>query len=202
MAERRPLTLGEMVFLTGDVTQNRWVGARSARNLEQSVGYGTGRLSAGWKILLLKQALSSDDFKFAGMTLRSGGREGLPAATAALDQKRRHVDDVIRQERGEAGHRDMQDRALRSIAATGEDRLVKIIPNTPHSTEMGSDRQYPMGGGGLQWTLIRPCRFLVAMSVDENGIATIASAPPRSVFLGGSAQYDDRAVVARFLNQA
>jgi hypothetical protein len=202
MADRPTLVLGGTVYLRGDVTQNRWVGARSASELERSVGYGPGRLAKGWWVLLLKQALSPEDFKFSGITLRSGGRLGLPAATPALDQQRAHVSDQILAQRGAAGYQDLQQNALRSITPTGETRLVKIIPVTPHSDTMAPEDQYPMGGGGLQWTLIRPCRFLVAMAVDEAGIARIATEPPQSYFLGASARYETRAAIARFLNEA
>ncbi len=202
MADPKPLVLGTLVDLKGDVTQNRWVGARSARDLERSLGYSTGRLSAGWTVILLKQTLQPADFRFSGLTIRSGGREGLPADTPAADQLRRHVSDIVLAERGAAGYLDLQKKALASITPTGPDRIVKIIPVTPHNAGMAPADQYPMGGGGLQWTLIRPCSFLVAMTVDTNGIAVLASTPPLSVFLGESAAYDDRAKVAQFLNQA
>jgi hypothetical protein len=45
----------------------------------------------------------------------------------------------------------------------------------------------------------KPCRFLVAMTVDENSIARI---PGFSAFLGESVQYEDRARLARYLNEA
>jgi hypothetical protein len=64
---------------------------------------------------------------------------------------------------------------------------------------MPPSQQYPMGGGGLQWTLVRPCRFLVAMSVDANGIARI---PGYSTNLGESVPYEERAKLARYLNEA
>lgn len=186
--------------MSGDVTQNRWVGARSARALEQSLGYGPGRLSRGWTVLLLKQKLLPADFKFSGITLRSGGRLGLPGDTAAADRARQHVSDVIKIERGEAGYRDLQLKALASITDTGPDRIVKVIPVEGHSDTMAPRDQYPMGGGGLQWTLTEKCDFLVAMNVDENGIARLADG--FSGFLGESAGYEVRQRIARYLDQA
>jgi hypothetical protein len=196
----KPLVLGHPASLTGDVTQNRWVGARSARALEESLGYGRGRLSAGWTVLLLKQKLEPADFKFSGITLRSGGRLGLPAGTTAADRARQHVSDGIKSERGDAGYLDLQSKILTSITDKGPDRIVKVIPVTPHSDSMAPSDQYPMGGGGLQWTLIRPCNFLVAMSVDENGIARLADG--FSGYLGESASYEVRHRIAHFLDQA
>lgn len=202
MSGHKPLVLGSIVAMRGDVTQNRWVGARSARELERSLGFGAGRLDQGWAVLLLKQTLQPSDFKFSGLTLRSGGRYGLPANTPAADQLRPSVHDGVLAQRGPVGYVELQKIALASVTPKGPSRLVKVIPVTPHSTTMAPDEQYPMGGGGLQWTLLRPCDFLVAMTVDQNGNATIASTPPYSAFLGESATYDDRARLARFLDQA
>jgi hypothetical protein len=202
MADRKPLVLGSEVYVSGDVTQNRWVGARSAGALERSLGYGAGRLSNGWTVLLLKQTLQPGDFRFSGITLRSGGRLGLPANTPAADADRAHVHDLLMAERGEAGYRDLQRKALATITSNGPDRLVKVIPVIPHSGTMAPSEQYPMGGGGLQWTLICEAKFLVAMTVDSNGIALVADDPPFSVFLGESATYEGRARAARFLDQA
>ena len=202
MIDHSPLVLGTEVLLAGDVTQYKWVGARSARGLEQSLGYGAGRLAEGWTLLLLKQTLQPADFKFGGITLRSGGREGLPADTPAADRARQHVSERILTERGDAGYFYLQRKALSAIAATGPDRIVKVVPAIPHSETLKPSEQYPMGGGGLQWTLTKRCRFLVAMTVDKNGIAIVAANPRFSVFLGESATYDDRAKAARFLDQA
>jgi len=202
MSGHKPLVLGSTIFLKGDVTQNRWVGARSASDLERSLGFGPGRLARGWAVLLLKQTLKPDDFKFSGLTLRSGGRYGLPAHTSAADQARPSVHDGVLADRGPAGYAELQRITLASVTPKGPSRLVKVLPTTPHSGTMPPDEQYPMGAGGLQWTLIKPCEFLVAMMVDQNGIATIASTPPYSAFLGASATYDNRARLARFLDQA
>jgi hypothetical protein len=151
-------------------------------------------------VLLLKQHLQPADFKFSGITLRSGGRLGLPGDTAVADRARQHVSDVIMNERGAPGYRDLQGKTPPLITAKGPDRIVKVIPVTGHSESMAPSDQYPMGGGGLQWTLIKPCDFLVAMSVDENGIASLADGS--SGYLGESANYDVRHRIAHYLDQA
>ena len=199
MSDAKPLALGGEIWLTGDITQNTWVGARSARALESSLGYGAGRLSAGWAVLLLKQTLKPDDFIFGGLTLRSGGRLGLPADSQAADELRPRVHDEVLREVGPAVYRERQVRALAGISPKGDTRLVKVLPVTRLSGQFAPSTEYPMGGGGLQWKLIKPCRFLVAMMVDENSIARI---PGFSAFLGESVQYEDRARLARYLNEA
>ena len=85
------------------------------------------------------------------------------------------------------------------MTPTGPDRLVKLVAVTRHVQGMAPAEQYPMGGGGLQWTLRHDCRFLVAAKVDESSIATWPEGP---VFLGESAVYEDRAKLARCLDTA
>jgi hypothetical protein len=190
----KPFVLGKTIELAGTITTNNWVGARSAGALEQSLGYGKGRLAAGWWILVLKQRLSPDDFIFGGITLRSGGRYGLTAGDAAADRLRPGVHDTMVREQGEDQVRNMQ--AAMKFSYEGPERLAKVVPFTPHSEDMAPSRQYPMGGGGGQWTLKRPRLFLVAVQVDENAIART---PTFSVLLGESAPYEDRAKLHRYL---
>jgi hypothetical protein len=148
--------------------------------------------------LLLKQKLLPADFMFSGITLRSGGRLGLPGVTAAADRARQHVSDVIMNKRGAADYRDLQLKALASITATGPDRQGDS--RGAALGHHGAAGPIPMGGGGLQWTPIKECDFLVAMSVDENGIASLADG--FSGFLGESAGYEVRQRIARYLDQA
>ncbi|WP_198376215.1 hypothetical protein [Neoroseomonas rubea] len=193
------MTLGAMVTRRGDITKNRFVGARCARDVERSLGFGAGRLAQGWAVLVLKDRLTPADFKFSGTTLRSGGRLGLPADTAADDAARPHVADVMRAEYGATHVERMQQLALASVTEKGPDRIVKVVPVQDHDSDAAPSAQYPMGGGGLQWTLTTPKTFLVAMTVSDAEIATI---PDFSAFIGPSAPYDARARIARWLDQA
>ncbi len=199
MTDHASLQLGSEAYRQGNVTQNTWVGPRSARNLEASLGFAPGRLAAGWAVLLLKERLGPLDFQFDGITLRSGGREGLPANTWEQDALRPRVHDRVMDERGEAAYLRMQKWSLSSIPETGQQRLVKVVPVTPHSDAIAPVRQYPMGGGGLQWRLIRRCRFLVAMTVDAGQIASI---PGFTAHIGDGGAYDNRARIARYLDSA
>jgi hypothetical protein len=146
---------------------------------------------------VLKQKLTADDFRFSGTTLRSGGRYGLPAADPAADRLRPQVQDVMNREYGSAHVRQMREK--QNFSYQGPDRLVKVVPVTRHSHLLAPSAQYPMGGGGGQWTLIRACSFLVAVYVNDHGIART---PGFSVFLGESAAYEDRARLERYLRDA
>ncbi len=189
---------GDYVETGGNITQLKAVAARAPRNVELSLGYGIGRLAAGYGILLLAGTLSPGEFELDGITLRSGGRAGLPADTAADDLKRERVHDAVLRERGVNGYRALQQMALRAIAITGPDRIAKIRPVTPHDDDMKPSLQYPMGGGGLQWKLTVGRRFLIAATVDAAGIA---HAPDFSVPIGPHARYEDRARLNKYLEQ-
>jgi hypothetical protein len=40
-----------------------------------------------------------------------------------------------------------------TFTTAGTNRLVKVLPNTPHSELMNYDEQYPPGHGVPQWKL-------------------------------------------------
>ncbi|WP_394887169.1 hypothetical protein ACG873_20595 [Mesorhizobium sp. AaZ16] len=62
-----------------------------------------------------------------------------------------------------------------SIQIVGSNRIAKVRPVTRHDANMPPDLQYPMGGGGLQWTLVKKKKFLVAMEVRPDGTAITPS---------------------------
>jgi hypothetical protein len=147
--------------------------------------------------------LTPDDFVFSGTTLRSGGRLGLPQSTQAADQLRQRVHDQLIAERGPEGYKALQQQVLRTAAVSGPNRIAKVIPVTRHDPLAAPDLQYPMGGGGLQWTLIRKKDFLIAMQVAPDGTATTSrftvslaeSQPPQQL-------YANRAKVSQYLATA
>lgn len=166
------LQLGSIACLTGNITTLNWIGPRPPRAIEESLGFGVGRLMQGYYIALLIQPLKSADFELDGTTLRSGGRLGAPAATFADDQLRLRVRDEIKAKYGSNGYEDVKRAALRTARIKGEYRLAKVIPNTPHSKSLAPNLQYPMGGGGLQWAIVPPGKnFLIALYVDPSGMA-------------------------------
>lgn len=207
MSARRLLELGRRVPLSGNVTTLQWVGAKSPRALEQSLGYQLGRLSAGYWIALLVQPLVPEDFEFDGLTLRSGGRTGLPAGSRHDDKLRQRVHDEVLDRIGAAAYRDRQLQALRSVKIRGPERLVKVVPITPHDSIASPEGQYPPGEGGLQWRIRERTEpeqapeFLLGARIDADGIAAIAS-DLSFARVDRHAPYDDRAKLFRFLASA
>ncbi|MBN9673465.1 hypothetical protein [Roseibium aggregatum] len=163
--------LGQMTQpFGGNISQLRAIILADYRATEANLGFHAGRLSNGFKLLLLKSPPRPDDFEFQGTTLRSGGRFGLPAATYAEDAKREAVHDSIMSERGAAGYRALQEHVLGVSSFTGPDRFVKVMPDTRHDGAMSPADQYPMGGGFLQWDLKKPgLPFLYAANFRPDG---------------------------------
>lgn len=188
---------GDTTMKRGDVTKLQRIGARSGADLEAEPGFHRGRLANGYLVLVLKQTLTAADFDFAGITLRSGGRLGNPAPTDAQDKLREHVSEQMRKEYGTGTYDQMKARALGDITATGPNRLIKFLPTIRHGSALGPDVQYPPGGGGLQWTLLNDCKFLVALEVK----AGIAQAPGISWKIGPGSSYDDRHRINAYLER-
>ena len=194
------LTLGRIANLCGDAGRLNWVGARSPALIEKSLGYEAGRLSAGYFIALLKEPIRPNQVRFGGITLRSGGREGLPLADPDEDKKRKHNHDAMLEEYGRGGVEKMLAKLANDPRnLSGDERIVKILPVTRHA---GSNpaREYPPGGGGGQFTLTAGHDFLIAVEVSPNAIAMTAEL--WSVSVATDAPYDGRAKLMRYLRDA
>lgn len=190
----------------GDITQLHAIILANPRAIEANLGYGAGRLAAGYKIVLLPTLPTPYQFELSGTTLRSGGRLGAPADTPEADTLRKRVHDDILEERSEAGYSALQEAALRNMQVTGPKRLVKILPDTRHDEDARPKDQYPIGGGFLQWNLKEPgIRCIYAARVDGDGITHVAPSAgfPESSFAlntgNFSQDYPKRARLQKYL---
>jgi hypothetical protein len=191
---------GASLSVTGDISTLNVTGVRPAGDVERNLGFAPGRLSAGYSLLLLKQAPGIDDFIFGGTTLRSGGKLGLPGKSVAEDDARRSVDAQMREEYGASGYLALKKTVLAtSGSVSGARRLVKIIPVTRHDPTLSSNDQYPMGGGHLQWKLIVAKPFFVAMQVDACGLATTLAIKAQIVRGTPMELYANRSKLIRYL---
>jgi hypothetical protein len=207
------LTVGNVQAFTGDIsTLNAIGGPRPPADIEAMLGYRAGRLSQGYYILLLVEELRPEDFVFAGTTLRSGGRAGLPQKTKDADKLRQHVtSDRIREERKHVAegikqsaelleYIRQQEHALKTATYRGPNRLAKVLPVERISGDFSPEVEFPMGGGGKQWTIETPKSFLIALQVTDK---LEAITPKFTVSLvQGPQAYDNRAKVARYLESA
>src|SRR3954447_3987263 len=120
--------LGHLEEFRGDVTTLNWIGPRPPQAIERNLGFAARRLAAGYWVVLLAHPLAPGDFVFSGNTLRSGGREGLPASSLAADALRPRIHDLLLAERGQQGYEHLQQQVLRTIAIKGPERIAKVIP--------------------------------------------------------------------------
>jgi len=197
-------TVGQMTpAVYGNISQLKAVILADYRATEANVGFHAGRLSNGFKLLLLKSPPRPQDFEFQGTTLRSGGRYGLPAATDAEDAKRAAVHDGILKERGAAGYEALQKHVLGTSSFTGPDRLVKILPDTRHDSAMSPADQYPAGGGFLQWDLKKPgLPFLYAALFHGDGSVETVQGTFQLNTGNFLADYPQRAKLQKYLQTA
>lgn len=168
----KDISVGALPKLAGDVTTLNAIWPGNEAQIEAQLGYHSGRLSKGYSVALVNEPLKPADFQFSGTTMRSGGRYGLPGASAAEDAARPKVHDGILAERGAGGYADLQETVLRNIELRGAKRLAKVLPAIRHDADAPPNQQYPMGGGALQWTLIREVDCLIAVHVAPDGTAT------------------------------
>jgi hypothetical protein len=192
------LSLGQTASKAGYITRLSEIAARSPSHLETALGYGAGRLSKGYFIGILIEPLRSNHVEFAGITLRSGGREGLPSEDPAQDLRRVRVHDRMLQDYGKQS----VDKMLEKLAndtrnLTGPERIVKIFPVTPHRGENPKE-EYPAGRGGPQYCLTAPHNFLIVVEVTPEAVARTAALWTVSVAEG--AAYEGRAKLARYLS--
>ena len=195
-------TLGAIEPYGGNVTTLNWIGPRTGPDIEERLGYGPGRLSKGYWILLLKQRLKPADFTFEGTTLNSGGRRGLPGRDPISDAARIRIHDVMQAEYGSAGYVAMQVGQLKKIAYSGTMRIAKVLPEARHDGTLAPADQYPMGGGALQWNIVCQVDFLVACFVNKDWVAKTPQFTVDLVEPFGSLRYENRAKLMNYLATA
>jgi hypothetical protein len=146
-----PMPVGQFTEVYGFITQEKFLRGKSLAELEDLLGFQTGRLAQGAVILALKQLPAPEQFTFGGYT-----------QVADHHFKEQYGDNsILKQPQGE-NDRDYRTRILKIKnniiktvwAETGPERLVKVKAVTPHNNNIHLDDQYPPGQGIPQWKLI------------------------------------------------
>jgi|FLYL01.1.fsa_nt_gi hypothetical protein len=126
------MLVGQNIEVRGCVTQEKYVRGRTLVDLERILGFHTGRLAHGIVVARLNVLPQPDQFELAGYTQVASHRHREPTG---LDIPK------------------LKSLARAKWAAGGLERLVKVIPNTPHDNNLEPDYQYPPGEGVPQWVL-------------------------------------------------
>jgi hypothetical protein len=90
------LKIGDIVCRSGDVTQLNYLLNVTPGELENRLGYETGRLRLGWYLLLLEQSVAAGEFTWGGTTEFSGGTDPKRVETYQGQQYRIPVQDLKR----------------------------------------------------------------------------------------------------------
>lgn len=188
---------GDRVEKKGDITRLSAIAARAPALLETMLGYESGRFAEGYAIGLLAVPLRAEHLRFGGLTLRSGGREGLPLHDPEADARRPHVHGRLLEQYGaqtvEAALKKLVDDPRNLM---GAERIAKVFPVVRHKG-LDPAAEYPMGGGAPQWTLDEPHAFVIAAVVDSRAVARTALG--WSVSVAPNAPYENRAKLAGYL---
>ena len=200
-------TYNDIVWLKGDVTQLQAIAMEPPTGVAKQLGLASDRMVRGYWICVLNYDCDRAtfmrrffrDFIYAGTTLRSGGRMGLPADTPAADRQREHAHDLLMEAYGKTGYDRVKHADLQRITPKGHSRLVKVVPFVRHDKHLAPSTQYPPGGAHLQWTLTNTKAFTCAAKVDGAGLATTKDF---AVSIAPGAPRDNHFRLLRFLEQA
>jgi hypothetical protein len=124
------MKVGDLISVSGCVTQEKFIAGRTLREIEKIIGYHQGRLSHGGVIAVLVQLPEIQQFDIAGYSNVAKHNQTSPTG---LDIEKLKA----------------QAKATWSLA--GPIRLIKILPTTRHDGNLNPDFQYPNGLGAPQW---------------------------------------------------
>ena len=127
------MDIGQQVAVKGYVTQLGFLAGRPLREIESLLGYSPCRLARGASFAAPDRLPNINEFETAGYSQVAAHRHVMPAG---LDP---------------TGLRRM---ARSAWSLTGPDRLIKVLPETPHDRMLSDDVQYPPGQGIPQWKIV------------------------------------------------
>ena len=154
--------LTNTVYLRGFFTTKLWLLGYTLREIEQRMGFDSGRLSLGAWFATPLQLPSPDDFEFAGYSQVAGHhtREQFGDKLNSPGNKTEKQAYAIQKRN-----------VINSWQLYGTSQLIKVIPMIGHSLDMSDDYQYPPGTGIPQWKFIKPilCRGIFFLNEYPNG---------------------------------
>ena len=142
--------LHQSLTVRGCITQEKYIKGKSLPELERILGFHTGRLRNGIIVAALQQTPTKDQFDLLGYTQVAGHKINGDTFKGLKVDKLKEL--VIK---------------TKFSNPEGSERLVKVLPNTPHSVVMDNDTQYPPGQGVPQWKLTKPLNAQVVAIVAE-----------------------------------
>lgn len=160
---------GEQAQLAGDITVASAISGFTPEMIERRLGFHRGRLSDGYCVLLVTQAITTADIRWSDRTRYAGGLQEVDVEMRPGQIQHFLVPrlDIVRgQKLVQHGNDSVVDRALDDLLnaslrqvgkAQANGALIKLVANIPHDDNMPSHIQYPNADAGNvpQWTLKR-----------------------------------------------
>jgi hypothetical protein len=152
--------VGQTLLVKGNFTTLGFLDGLSGPTLERTLGFSSGRLSAGFAVVALAdgEALRPDEIELKGSTRWSGGHIG-PVGS----EVRRELEAILRERTQDVAS--LKAKVCTFLARRGRNTPAKVIPGTVHAAGM----QYPdaealgvgIRSGVPQFNLVMPKRFTV-----------------------------------------
>ncbi|WHQ68592.1 hypothetical protein [Methylorubrum extorquens] len=127
--------IGDMIDVTGYVTQDKFLVGRTMSEIEAILGFHGGRLAHGATFAKLSVLPKVGEFELAALSITAQHRYQLPTGY-----------DISR----------LKQIAMSVWSLSGPDRLVKVRPVIPHDPSLSDDEQYPPSMEAPQWRLTVP----------------------------------------------
>jgi hypothetical protein len=126
------MNVGSSDFVSGYVTKDKFIRGRTLQEIEQILGFQTGRFQQGIYVLTLDRLPSQSEFQVAAYSMIAEHHFKMPS---------------------DLNIEKIKQNAAESWGLTGGDRLVKVRTVAPHDPKLDPDLQYPPGKGAPQWKL-------------------------------------------------
>ena len=135
------MTVGDIIPVSGCVTQEKFIAGRTLSEIEKIIGFHPGRLSRGVTVAVLIELPQLDQFDLAAYSNVATHRLTPPVGLDIAKLK-------------------VNARATWSLLGPG--RLVKVLPEIRHDASVDPDMQYPPGHGAPQWRIKTPLKARVS----------------------------------------
>jgi hypothetical protein len=124
----------------------------TVRDLEQKIGYHSGRLKNGFFLAYLTRVPELEEFRLGGYSQTQGHKI---AGNSDYDNE------------------DLKRLAREKMLSVGNMNLIKIFPNSMHDNTMHDDLQYPVGAGIPQWNLTKELLMFIYKEYPAGYLGTV-----------------------------
>ncbi|MDF9797955.1 hypothetical protein OKW21_003218 [Catalinimonas alkaloidigena] len=138
-------SLTNIIYRSGFFTTQRWLQGHILREIEDRLGFKTGRLSQGAGFFTAVHLPKPEEFEFAGYS---------QVASHHTEKEYGNINSPVSHDE-KAGYLQRKMSVLNSQwSLYGDKRLIKVVPRIGHNSALKNDDQYPPGKGIPQWKIV------------------------------------------------